>query len=173
MGLSILGLATPAIVEASLAPVIAQKRANNFGEAEALAVSFSAKNEGLDELTGDPPDGCVLDEFEPRAYTVECTVGEGQFIQTVSRSFRLEVELTGYTNPDRQFAFPTPLGFSHVQCPPNDPWGVIWYNEHIKAGGLDACIPTDAWNRNKYLNSNPDDWLFDLSGFGFGQHPDF
>ena len=45
VGLSIAGIATPALMDMSLAPVIAQKRAANFAVAESQAVSFTAKNE--------------------------------------------------------------------------------------------------------------------------------
>ena len=38
----------------------------------------------------------------------------------------------------------------------NDPWGVIWFNEHLAASGIDPCIPGDAWNEQKYLRSDPD-----------------
>ena len=173
VGLSIMGASTPMIMNASLAPIMAQKRADNFGEAETLAVTYSAKNEGQLNLIGNVPNECTLSETEARAYTIECIVGEGQFLQKVLRSFRLAPENTGYTNPNRDFAFDTPEDFSHVQCHPNDPWGVIWYNDHLAAGHMDACIPTVAWNSNKYFASNPDDWLYDISNFGFGQHPDY
>jgi hypothetical protein len=173
VGLSIMGASTPMIMQASLAPVIAQKRADNFGEAEALAVSYSAKNEGQVDIIGQLSDKCELTENESKAYTIKCTVGQGQFIQHVSRSFRLAPENTGYTNPNREFAFEAPLEFSHVQCLATDPWGVIWYNDHLEAGHMDACIPAAGWSQENYFASNPNDWLFDLSDFGFGQHPDY
>ena len=175
VGVAIAGTAMPTMVQMSLAPVIAQKRANNLGEAEALAVAYAAANEGQPDLVGDVPDGCTeaQDPDAPDAYTVSCTVGEGKYIQTVSRSFRLEVTNPGYTNPTRSFAWETPQEYSHVECPVNDPWGVAWYNAHLAAGHLGACIPAPVWSRERYLESNPDDWLYDLSDWGFGRHPDF
>jgi hypothetical protein len=175
VGLSIAGTAMPMMVEMSLAPVIAQKRAENLGTAEALAVSFAAANEGQPDLTGDPPEVCNLDQDPdaPDAYTVNCTVGENNLVQTVARSFRLEVTSSSYTNPTRSFAWDTPGNFSHVECPVNDPWGVGWYNEHLAAGHLGACIPSPVWSEARYLESNPDDWLYDLTFWGYGQHPDF
>ena len=118
------------------------------------------------------PKICDLEDHKNRSYTISCSVGEGQFKQTAERSFRLEVEST-YTNPMREFAWETPSMYSHVECLSSDPWGVMWYNEHLAAGGLGACIPAPAWNQERYLESNPDDWLYDLSEHGYGKHPDF
>jgi hypothetical protein len=175
VGLSIAGTAMPMMVEMSLAPIIAQKRAENLGTAEALAVSFAATYEGKPDITGTPPEVCSLnqDPDAPDAYEISCTVGERNLVQTVARSFRLEVGSSSYTNPTRSFAWDTPSEFSHVECPVNDPWGVAYYNDHLAAGHLKACLPSPAWSKDRYLASNPDDWLFDLSGWGYGQHPDF
>ena len=163
----------PAVANMSLQPMMASKRAENFSTAESTVVTFSAKAEKDNELP-DTPDNCKLGDLGDGAYSITCEAGDGQFKQTVSRSFWINDDDVGsYTNPTRSFAFDTPENFSHVQCHPNDPWGVIWYNEHLKAGNMDACIPTVAWNSNKYFASNPDDWLFDISNFGFGQHPDY
>ena len=46
VGLSIVGAASPMMLDMSLAPIIAQKRATNFGIAESAAVVFSAQYEG-------------------------------------------------------------------------------------------------------------------------------
>ena len=175
VGITIAGTAMPTMVQMTLAPVIAQKRATNLGEAEALAVSFAAANEGQPSLTGDPPNTCDLtqDLDAPDAYTVSCSAGENNLVQTVARSFRLEVGGSTYTNPTRSFAWETPTNFSHIPCQVDDPWGVMWYNNHLKAGHQDACIPPALRTRQAYLDSNPDDWLFDLSDLGWGQHPDF
>ena len=172
VGGAMAAMVSPHIAEMSIAPMVAAKRAENFGVAEAAAVTFAASHEGTTKIPEDT-DICVAEDLGNQSYKVTCTEGAGRFLQSVSRSFRLEVASTTYTNPNRNFAFETPDKFSHVQCHPNDPWGVIWYNDHLKAGHMDACIPTVAWNRNKYLDSNPDDWLFDISNFGFGQHPDY
>ena len=162
----------PAVASMSIQPMLAAKRANNFAAAESAVVTFSAKAEKNNNLP-ETPDNCELGSLGDGAYSITCEEGEGQFKQTVSRSFWIDDQSGTYTNPTRSFAFDTPEKFSHVQCHANDPWGVIWYNDHLRAGNMDACIPTSAWNRNKYLNSNPDDWLFDISNFGFGVHPDY
>ena len=162
----------PAVANMSIQPMMAAKRANNFSVAESAVVSFSAKAE-KDNTLPEVPDNCGLEELGDGAYSITCEEGEGQFKQTVSRSFWIEDDGGGYNNPTRSFAFETPENFSGHQCPPNDPWGVIYYNDHLEAGHLDACTPRDAWNQNKYLNSNPDDWLYDISNFGFGVHPDY
>ena len=116
---------------------------------------------------------CELKEPEARAYTIRCWEGEGQFYMEAERAFRLEVNNNTFTNPQRQFAWSAPLEHSHHQCHANDPWGVIWFNEHLAASGIKPCIPGDAWNEQKYLRSDPDDWLWDLSNYGFGVHPDY
>ena len=174
---SLAGIAAPGVANMAIQPLIAQKRASNFSEAEYGAVAYSANNEGKKSLKGNPPDFCSLDPPLPApnvvAFTVTCKVGEGQFEQTAARSFRLQSQQSTYTNPSRQFAWETPAEYSHVECLATDPWGVMWYNSHLAAGGLKQCIPTAAWNRNRYFASNPDDWLWDISGHGYGQHPDY
>jgi hypothetical protein len=173
MGLTIAGAAAPLLLDMSLAPVMAQKRASNFAIAESAAVVFAAAHEGEPAepvATDTCPD---LVEMEDGAYMVTCKAGQGQFAQNVTRSFRLEVTSTGYTNPTRSFAWETPSEFSHVECPVNDPWGVGWYNEHLAAGHMKACLPAPTWSEARYLESNPDDWLFDLSSWGYGAHPDY
>ena len=171
VGITIAGSAAPALMDMSLAPVIAQKKAQNFGQAESAAVVFASLYEGE---TDTPVATAVCDyltDLGNGAYEVTCRKGKGRFSQQVTRAFRLQVENNNtYTNPDRSFAFESPEQFSHVECPANDPWGVIWYNDHLNAGNLDACIPSAAWSQARYDDSNPDDWLFDLSAFGFGHH---
>ena len=166
-----MGAAAPTMVQMTLAPIEAQKRAENFSIAESTAVAFAAANEGQQSVTK-APSGCELTNVAPSAYDITCVSGEGRFRQTVTRSFKLRTGST-YTNPTRTFAFDTPLNYSHVECPVNDPWGVMWYNEHLKAGHLDACIPSPMWSRERYLDSDPADWLYDLSSHGYGRHPDF
>ena len=166
-----MGAAAPTMVQMTLAPIEAQKRAENFSIAESTAVAFAAANEGQQSVSK-APDGCELTNVAPAAYDITCVSGEGRFKQTVTRSFKLRTGST-YTNPTRTFAFETPLNYSHVECPVNDPWGVMWYNEHLKAGHLDACIPSPVWSRERYLASDPADWLYDLSDHGYGRHPDF
>ena len=162
-------------MDASLAPITAQKRANNFGEAEALAVAYSANNEGQSALVGEAPDGCTVNELEPRAYTIECTVGEGQFLQKVSRSFRLSFidAATEYN-----WSNTVPINIGAHQCPPGDEWGLGYrgFNETY-GDALGACVPQVAWSENKYLNSDPDKWQYDLRQYadmkGYETHDAF
>ena len=88
VGVSIAGIATPQVVDMSLQPIYASKRAQNFAVAESTAVGYAAMNEGLGELTP-LPDNCTTAELDGNAYTITCTHGEGRFKQSVSRSFRL------------------------------------------------------------------------------------
>ena len=169
------GMAAPGVANMAIQPMLAQRRANNFGIAETKVVTFAAVNEGNETLDMSSFDdkNCELKEPEARAYTVKCSEGEGQFKMEAERAFRLEVENNTFDNPDRLFAWTAPLEHSHHQCHANDPWGVIWFNEHLAASGIKPCIPGDAWNEQKYVRSDPDDWLWDLSGYGFGVHPDY
>ena len=177
VGLSIAGASAPVLMEMSLAPVIAQKRALNFGEAESLAVAYSAANEGKETKQAAIPDECEEENKGDGAWEVKCRGGsvDSKYVQYVTRSYRLIPPTTSYTNPDREFAWETPSrsDFSHVECPVNDPWGVGWYNEHLAAGHLGNCIPSPVWSSERYFESNPDDWLFDLTFWGYGNHPDF
>ena len=173
---ALMGLAAPGVANMAIQPMLAQKRAVNFAVAESLAVQFAAQNEGNPDLDTSKlnQDKCELNNLQNRAYSILCKDGQGQFEMQAERSFRLDVEPENtYSNPDRQFAWEPPLEHSHVECLAQDPWGVIWYNDHLAAGGLKPCIPAAAWNKNRYANSNPDDWLWDISGYGFGDHPDY
>ena len=177
VGITIMGAAAPSVMQMTLAPVEAQARAKNFSEAESAAVTFAGSNEGQMDLIGTVPENCTLsDEMAGRSYDVTCTGGleESKYKQTVSRSFRLQPESVGsYTNPTRSFAFETPKEYSHVECQTNDPWGVMWYNDHLAAGHLNACQPSVLRSKEAYLDSNPDDWLYDISDHGYGRHPDY
>ena len=93
VGLSIMGIAAPTVLEMSVTPIIAQKRASNFGKAESDAVIYSAENDGKTQLTT-VPNGCIRDDRNHPAYKITCTEGENQFVQTVSRSFRLAASST-------------------------------------------------------------------------------
>ena len=90
VGLSIMGAAAPVMMDMSLAPVIAQKRAQNLGIAETSAVTYAAANEGSKlELTA-IPDGCDVTELGDLAYSITCVEGENtQFTQSVTRAFRM------------------------------------------------------------------------------------
>ena len=69
VGVSILAAAMPMVAQVSIQPFMAQKRAENFGAAEATAVSYAAKNEGGLALTP-VPDGCNVIETENYAYSI-------------------------------------------------------------------------------------------------------
>ena len=89
VGTAIFATLAPGVAQMSIQPILAGKRAANFSAAEAMAVTYAAlseKNNALEELD----DNCNIIDEDP-AYTVTCTVGDGQFRQTVSRSFRLEI----------------------------------------------------------------------------------
>ena len=173
----ILGIITPTVHTIAMVPITTQARNANFQKAELQTVTFmtaSMKNEELSKV----PEGCTLttEDQELQNYTITCEHGQlKQTKATASRSFSLfDLNATGsYDNPDRSFAFETPGKYSHIECPVNDPWGVMYYNDHLQAGHLDACLPAPIWSKARYLESNPDDWLYDLSDHGYGQHPDF
>ena len=96
---AIMGVIAPGVAQMSIMPVIAQKRASNFGVAEARAVAYAALNEGAPALTPweDNPatKGCKVTDMGDDAHTIQCTYpyidGDEPVIypQTVSRSFRL------------------------------------------------------------------------------------
>ena len=88
VGSALMASLAPAVANMSIQPFAAAKRANNFAVAESTAVGYSAKNEGGAALTP-IPESCFTAELEGNSYTVTCWHGEGQFKQSVSRSFRL------------------------------------------------------------------------------------
>ena len=180
VGLSIAGAASPMLMDMSLAPVIAQKRALNFGIAETAAVVFAATYEGkLDIPVNTSTCVAAPREDTENAYSVTCTEGSGKFVQSVTRAFRLAVPDKGIDAVDgnsasRQFAFETPTRFSGHQCPQQDAWGVYGYNDQYYEALGGACTPRDIWNQSKYQFSNPDAWLWDANNFnGYGEHPDY
>ena len=131
---SLMGILSPAVANMSIQPVIAQKRAANFGIVESKAVAYAALAEGAPAL---PPtntlqfDGCESNSDETTgAGSVTCTV-PGKFGASVSRSFRL-AQLQGGTliTPNKNY---TPGVF----CPLWDAWGIINYNDSHNV----VCIP--------------------------------
>ena len=129
VGLSIMGVAAPSMVEMSLAPLEAQKRAENLGVAETAAVVFAANYEGGTDIPQNT-DTCIAAEREEtkNAYSVTCTEGSGRFVQSVTRAFRLAVPESDVdgdaTNLTREFAYETPTRYSGHSCPIHDRWGV-------------------------------------------------
>ena len=131
-----MGTALPMVAEMSLAPVIAQKKANNFSVAESLAVAYAAKNEGLPDYIRPVPEGCyepVLVGGNDDAFMITCIQGENEFRQSASRSFRLApLEGSGGTG------YTAPVSYTPgVFCPLWDAWGIINYND---SHGV-QCIP--------------------------------
>ncbi len=138
VGGALIGMLSPFIASMSVQPVIAQKRAANFSAAEAVAVSYSAKNELLEDLT-EVPTSCSVILLEERAYTISCFQGTGKFRMSASRSFRLLSPLppsddanNGHGN-DLDGIDESNPGNSRVYCPYFDPLGEFKENKN--------CIP--------------------------------
>ena len=164
-----MGVAAPQIANMSIQPFVAQKRAANFALAESAAVTFAAANEGAMSLS-EPPEGCTTLQLNGNAYSVTCTEGEGKYVQSVTRAFRLMPEEGSNANEPRQFQYPSRQLGAH-QCHVHDPWGMSWRQQWPT---LDQCIPAVLWSETAYLESNPDDWLWDVNRMrGYGTHPDY
>lgn len=196
VGLTVIGAAAPAVMNVSLQPIIAQKRANNFAIAESAAVSYAASHEGAESLTLPPPEGCKTEPLQSEAHSVTCSHGDLSYVQTVTRSFRLIPPPScddndgnnghgnsggydcsnpgGYANNARVFDHATPKKFSGHQCPTHDTWGVNGYNDLYEKALGGACIPEPLWSRDKFSASNPDNWLYDVNNYnGWGEHNDY
>ena len=176
-----MGASAPAMLDMSIAPFEAQKRAENLGIAETASVVFAANYEGGTDLPQNT-DTCVSAQREgtDNAYSVTCTHGTGKYVQSVTRAFRLavpdqELDDNGNTIATRKFAYETPTRYSGHQCPTYDKWGGVHghnYTFYQLHGG--ACIPNVVWTQTSYILSNPDAWLYDINNYnGFGIHPDY
>ena len=180
VSMSLMATAAPAVLQMSIAPVEASKRSQNFAVAETAAVVFAATYEGTTDIPVDT-DTCTTSEREgtQNAYSVTCTHGTGQYVQSVTRAFRLAVPEQDLVNGDGAglgitFAFETPTRYSGHQCPIDDPWGVYGYNDRYYQALGGACKPIDAWTQVKYQFSDPDAWLYDINNInGWGDHPDY
>lgn len=190
VGLSIMGASAPMILDMTLAPIVAQKRAKNFGIAEAAAVAYSAKNEYTETDLTDLPTSKNLEcereatDSEGLSWKIKCTAGvDSQFEQVVTRAFRvmpLRSESldggtgTNGTGSNREFAREAiPFeDFYHSHCYGDDPWGLDWFDRHPN---LDQpCRPRATYTQQAYLDSDPDAWLFDINNWnGWGSHPDY
>ena len=141
---ALMGVIAPGVAQMSIMPVIAQRRAANFGVAESRAVAYSALNEGAPALTpwedNAATEGCEVIDMGDNAHTISCTypvANPGETVmypQTVTRAFRL-APLEGGTGgmgvqANRDY---TPGVF----CPLWDAWGLDQYN---KAHNV-VCIP--------------------------------
>ena len=203
VGLSIMGAASPVMLDMSLAPIIAQKRAQNLGIAESAAVTFAAANEGQTQLTGSTPPRCEVDEIGTLAYEITCTEGTGtQYVQTVTRAFRLKAQdlscddndgnnghgnsdgndcsnpgNSGYAGDVRVFDFPPPPGFTGVECITGvDDWGLntdAFDRKKNKWKGP-SCNPFETRASVWYTASDPNAWRYDINNYdSYGPHPDY
>ena len=66
----------PVMVQNSIAPFQAQKRAENLGIAESTAVTYSAANKGRTTLT-EVPNDCERDDLGNGAFKISRKAGEG------------------------------------------------------------------------------------------------
>ena len=179
IGLSIAGAAAPTIARMSIAPYEAQLRAKNLGIAESAAVVFAATYEGGTDTPPSSTDTCTSTPREEtkNAFNVTCTYGDGKYVKSVQRAFRLAVpdvdlEETGPTQ--RQFEFETPTRYSGHQCPIHDTWGTKGYNDRMYAKLGGACTPDKAFSQTAYQLSHPDEWLYDINNWNsWGEHPDY
>ena len=78
VGMSLMATAAPAVLQMSIAPAEAAKRAQNFAVAESAAVVFAATYEGKLDIP-ENTDTCVAAAREgtENAYSVTCTHGSG------------------------------------------------------------------------------------------------
>ena len=171
--LSIMGAAGPSIAQMAISPYVAQKQSQNFTQAEALAVTVAAQAEASSALPN-VPDGCSISPPVDSVYQVTCNEGSGRYAAQVVRSFRILDEIEDGGTGAREFAYERPAKFSGHQCPVDDTWGVDRFNAQWAHQLNGACKPQDAWNKNAYLASNPDNWLYDINNInGWGQHPGY
>lgn len=160
VGLSIMGAAAPSMMQMSIAPFEAQKRAQNLGIAESAAVVFAAQYEGT-AATPVSAGTCEPTLLTPGAWQVTCDYGDDKYEQSVTRGFRT---LVAPERPDSSFAYDSPASFSIWQCPPDDPFGVEGFNDRF--GGW--CVPTPLTHWGKQFPIEPEDWLYDLSAWYTG-----
>ena len=171
LGLSVMGIA---VLDMSIAPLIAQKRAINFGSAESAAVVFAAANQGATQV-GNPPDGCQLDNgTNAPAREITCTHGRSKFAQTVSRSFLLEQQSTPPVTPGRTFDYPYPtLGFTTTECHTGEDWGINTnaFDRATNTWTGKSCEPYETRAEAWYTLSNVEAWRYDIHKInGFGPH---
>ena len=195
---ALMGSALPIVTQMSLQPVIAQKRAQNFGIAETAAVTFAAENEGAVALSATPELCDDPVDLTNGAYSITCKEGlNTPYSQTVTRSFRLQQcddndgdnghgnsgghdcsnpGNSGFVKDLRVFDFPPPPGFTGHQCLITDNWGLdtdAFDREKNKWKGK-SCTPSAAWHSAFYLDSDPNAWMYDINKHnGWGEQPDY
>ena len=176
VGITIMGAAAPSVMQMTLAPVEAQVRAKNFSTAETSAVAFSAEWEGASSpnwTNTNVPSNCnspVSTSSNNVSWDITCWSGEhtkrgdntnSKYYQEVTRSFRL-ASSAGTSSLTWSDSIPDNIG-SH-QCQNGDRWGLnpnTGFNA-LYGDILGACIPQVAWTEEAYLNSNPEQWKYDL-----------
>ncbi len=177
VGISIAGIAAPTILEMSVTPIIAQKRAKNFSEAESAAVIFAATNEGASDVAS-PPDNCDLDSTNPPAYTITCKHGTGKYMQTVSRSFRTAI-IQSRNSQNGMWEYPEPSkGFTHIECHAHENWGIntdafdMENNVWVKKSCMPSLIRGN--NGTNYHASDINSWKYNINNWnGWGDHKDY
>ena len=180
VGLSIAGATAPLLMDMSLAPVIAQKKANNFAIAESSTATYQAQNQtktSIDDLT-DPTDGCNRSN-EGLAVSISCNVGTGKFIQTSKRSFVLTPPSAspggGELIPSRTFVYPPPPGFTSIECFAREDWGINTsaFNRSTNTWNGPSCMPNILRGNTgtRYRGSEISSWRYDINNHnGFGVH---
>ena len=178
VGLSLMGVAGPSVARMAITPYVAQKQSQNFTQAEALAVTIAAQAEATGRVPT-LPSGSPCAVSTPQSsgvYQVSCTEGSGRYSAKAVRSFYIppaQSQNSGGTS-QRSFAHDRPKKFSGHQCPTYDTWGTDGYNAQWYDQLNGACKPNAAWNRNAYLASDPDAWLYDINNInGWGNHPGY
>ena len=180
VGMTLMASASPMVMNMAISPAEAAKRAQNFGIAETAAVVFAATYEGTLDIPSDT-ETCTSEAREgtQNAYSVTCTYGTDQYVQSVTRAFRLAVPDTDLNDVDgastsREFAYETPTRYSGHSCPYYDEWGTNGYNDQYYKALGGACIPIPVWTQSAYQLSNPEAWLYDVNNYnGWGFHPDY
>lgn len=191
IGLSLIAAATPSVMQMTLAPVEAQARATNFSSAETSAVAFSAQYEGApapDWSRSNVPSNCempVSSSSNNVGWNITCWGGEhtkrgdatdSKYYQEVKRSYRLA---SSAATSSLTFSHSIPGNIGSHQCQGTDKWGLNLPNGFNVLHGphVGACIPQVAWTEVKYLNSNPEQWKYDLRPHadeeGYAIHPYF
>ena len=177
VGLSIVGIAAPTVLEMSVSPIIAQKRAGNFSKAESSAVVYAAANEGKTELT-DAPGNCSLsNNTNHPAYEITCEHGNNKLRQTVSRSFKLNTggsNSGGYKAAPFQYPYPT-FGFTSTECHGYENWGIDTgaYDNEKGIWLKKSCMPSKIRSESNYKNSEVSKWQYNINNYnGYGDRSD-
>ena len=170
---SLMGLIAPGVAQMAIQPAIAQKRANNFSEAEMIVVAFAGEAEATQALP-DIPRGCSVPEPENSVYSITCTRGEPKFSATVTRAFRILDQVDDGGSGGRSFDFPPPIRFSGTECHTWQDWGTGTLSYVEGAWRSASCNPPETRSRAAYIASHPDNWLYDINNHnGWGDHPDY